>query len=118
MAPNMIARCPGPRCLTMTPGGRLCFFCSRTPFVEKPTKTCLRCGFGLTLDWFSLGGRCRLCDSCRYEGKMTAVERREALRLARAEYRQRNLDKLRAKDRLYWHQKKARIVDNSIDRVA
>ena len=24
-------QCPGERCLTMTPGGRLCHFCRRTP---------------------------------------------------------------------------------------
>lgn len=28
---KVMQMCPGERCLTLTPGGRVCYFCERTP---------------------------------------------------------------------------------------
>jgi len=33
--PNGGSSCPGPRCLTMTPGGRLCRYCARSASIAR-----------------------------------------------------------------------------------
>ena len=33
--PNDRAPCPGPRCLTMTPGGRVCRYCARSDAIAR-----------------------------------------------------------------------------------
>lgn len=82
--------CAGARCLTMIPLWRdLCQFCVKP--AAGPVKTCLRCGFLQPLAAFAWGGTCRLCDTCRWQAKMTEAEARESKRLWAAENRRRYL---------------------------
>lgn len=76
---------------------------TRTPMptATMPSRDCLSCRRTLPSDSFAWGGTCRFCDDCRWDGRVTDELRAQAARLARLEYRNRNLRAVRLADRAY-----------------